>query len=144
MSAKISPFLIPSALELVEGIIYGTSCRAKHMDALVIGISNYYIVIPCPQSDGWQWDFHAIVLGYHQKGSVHLIATLGKSPSLLSFGKAKQAWLSAHLIATLGKSPNESNFFTAKDVDAGAKAFYGFFLILSNCSSSHIIYRFRG
>ncbi len=75
MSAKISPFLIPSALELVEGIIYGTSCGVKHMDALVIGIGNNYIVVPRPQGDGCQWNFHAIVLGYHQKGCVHLIAT---------------------------------------------------------------------
>ena len=94
------------------------------MVALVIGISNNYIVVPRPQGDGWQWDFHAIVLGYHQKGSVHLIATLGKSPSLLSFGKAKQAWLSAHLIATLGKSPNESNLFAVSDVDAGTQVPY--------------------
>ena len=36
------------------------------------------------------------------------------------------------------------NLFAVANVDAGAKAFYGFFLILSNCSSSHIIYRFRG
>ena len=75
MSAKISPFLIPPALELVKGIIYGTSCRIEHMNVVVIGIGNNYIVVSRPQGNGWQWDFHAIVLGYHQKGSVHLIAT---------------------------------------------------------------------